>query len=49
MEFHLKKVRGERVEVRMYPKYVKDMNIVYEALNIKVEGEEADEVEVKSI
>ena len=44
-----KKLQDEGIKVRMYSRYVDDINIVCEAIDMKVEREEADETTIKSI
>ena len=38
-----KKLQDEVIKVRMYSRYVDDINIVCEAMDRKAEGEETDE------
>ena len=42
-----KKLQDEGIKVRMYSRYVDDINIVCEAIDMKVEGEEAEETTLK--
>ena len=44
-----RKLQDEGIKVRMYSRYVDDINIVCEAMDRKVEGEETDKTAMRSI